>query len=268
MNWLLDGEANAGVSPLDRGLAYGDGVFRTLKVRVQQPVWWRDHYAKLAHDCAVLKLACPAPNVLLSEIQIVTQPFDNAVVKIVVTRGPGERGYAPPEPAAPTRIVMASALSDREHERHGIHVRWCSMRLARQAQLAGIKHLNRLENVLARQEWSDPDIAEGLLCDDTGAVIGGTRSNVFAMRASRLLTPDLSLSGIAGVTRDRVLRAAARHAIEIQVARLEPANIMDADEVFVSNSLVGLSPVAMLDQRQWRTTTWTEQFQQWIDETD
>lgn len=268
MNWLLNGVANAGVSPLDRGMAYGDGVFRTLKVRDRQPLWWRDHYAKLAHDCAALKLACPAPNVLLSEIHIVSQPLDSAVVKIVVTRGPGERGYAPPEPAAPTRIVMASALSDREHERHGIHVRWCSMRLARQAQLAGIKHLNRLENVLARQEWSDPDIAEGLLCDDTGAVIGGTRSNVFALRAGRLLTPDLSLSGIAGVTRDRVLRAATRHGIEIQVARLESANIMDADEVFLSNSIVGLSPVAVLDKRQWRTTAWTEQFQQWIDETD
>lgn len=268
MNWLIDGEANGCVSPLDRGLAYGDGVFRTLKVRNQQPVWWRDHYAKLAHDCAALKLACPEPNVLLGEIDSVTQQLNSAAVKIVITRGPGERGYAPPESASPTRIVMASALPDPAQARRGVHVRWCTLRLARQGQLAGVKHLNRLENVLARQEWSDPEIAEGLLCDDTGAVVGGTRSNVFVMQHGRLLTPDLSLCGIAGVTRDRVLRAATRHGIDIQVVRLEPANILDADEVFLSNSIVGLSPVTVLDNVQWRSTAWTEQFQQWIDETD
>ena len=268
MNWLINGEANGTLSPLDRGLAYGDGVFRTLKVRNQQPVWWQDHYAKLAHDCAALKLACPEANLLLSEIEIVTQSLHSAVAKIVVTRGLGARGYALPEPVSPTRIVMASALPDPVQAHSGVRVRWGSVRLARQAQLAGIKHLNRLENVLARQEWADPDIAEGLLCDDTGAVIGGTRSNVFTMRVGRLQTPDLSLSGVAGVTRDRILRAATRHGIEIQVARLEPANILDADEVFLSNSIVGLSPVAQLENRQWRTTAWTAQFQQWIDETD
>ena len=268
MSWLINGVANGTLSPLDRGLAYGDGVFRTLKVRDRQPVWWRDQYAKLAHDCAALTLACPDANLLLSEIETVTQQLNSAVVKIVITRGLGERGYAPPKHTAPTRIVMASTLPDQAQAHSGIRVRWCSLRLARQPKMAGIKHLNRLENILARQEWSDPDIAEGLLCDDTGAVIGGTRSNVFAMRAGRLLTPELSSSGIAGVTRDRVLRAAIRHDIEIQVARLEPANIVNADEVFLSNSIVGLLPVAELDNRLWRTTNWTAQFQQWIDETD
>ena len=268
MNWLINGEANGTLSPLDRGMAYGDGVFRTLKVRDQQPVWWRDQYPKLAHDCATLTLACPDANLLLSEIETVTKQLSSAVVKIVITRGLGERGYAPPKPAAPTRIVIATALPEQAQAVQGVRVRWCSLRLARQPQLAGIKHLNRLENVLARQEWSDPGIAEGLLCDDTGALIGGTRSNVFAMRAGCLLTPDLSLSGIAGVTRDRILRAAARHGIHTQVARLEPANILDADEVFLSNSILGLSPVAALDDRLWHATTWTEQFQQWLDETD
>lgn len=267
--WLINGEANTGLSPLDRGLAYGDGVFRTLQVRDHQPVWWTDHYAKLAHDCAALKLACPESDLLLSEIHTVTQQCTDAVVKIVITRGQGERGYAPPDPASPTRIVTATTLSDHSHQgRHGIRARWCTLRLARQARLAGVKHLNRLENVLARQEWTDPDIDEGLLCDDTGAVISGTRSNVFAMRGGRLLTPDVSQSGIAGVTRGRVLRAAQMHGIDVQVARLEPANILDADEVFLSNSIVGLWRIAALDKVQWHTAAWTEQFQQWIYETD
>lgn len=266
--WLINGEANGALSPLDRGLAYGDGVFRTLKVSHHEPIWWKDHYAKLAHDCAALRLACPEADLLLNEIGIVTASCNDAVIKIILTRGPGARGYAPPDPASPTRIVMATPLPEAHDIKAGIQVRWCSLRLARQAQLAGIKHLNRLENVLARQEWTDPNITEGLLCDDTGAVIGGTRSNLFVMRNGRLWTPDLSFSGITGVTRARILRAAKLRGIEIQVGRLETANILDADEVFLSNSIVGLWRIAGLDNVQWRSAEWTEQFQQWIYETD
>lgn len=266
--WLINGEANGALSPLDRGLAYGDGVFRTLKVRHRKPVWWTDHYAKLVHDCAALGLACPESDLLLNEIDIVTASCDDAVIKIVLTRGLGARGYAAPDPASPTRIVMGMPLPEAHDIKAGIQVRWCSLRLARQAQLAGVKHLNRLENVLARQEWTNPTITEGLLCDDTGAVIGGTRSNLFVIRNGRLWTPDLSLSGVAGVTRARILRVAKLRGIEVQVGRLETANILDADEVFLSNSIVGLGRVALLDNVQWRSAEWTEQFQQWIYETD
>ena len=266
--WLINGEANGGVSPLDRGLGYGDGVFRTLKILNRTPVWWIDHYAKLTHNCAALKLACPESDLLLNEIRTVTQGLGDAAVKIIITRGPGARGYAAPNPASPTRIVIAAPLPETHDIQIGIQVRWCNLQIARQAQLAGIKHLNRLENVLARQEWSDPNIVEGLLCDDTGAVIGGTRSNLFAMRGGCLWTPDLSLSGIAGVTRARILRAAKSHGIEVQVARLEPAKILDADEVFLSNSIAGLWRVAALDKVQWPSATWTQRFRQWIDETD
>lgn len=267
MSWLINGEINGTLSPHDRGLAYGDGVFRTLKVRDRRPVWWPDHYAKLGHDCAALQLKCPSEKILLDDIARVTQAQHDGVIKIIITRGEGARGYAPPQRAAPTRIVISSSMPELLTG-SGVRVRWCSLRLARQSQLGGVKHLNRLENVLARAEWSDPAIAEGLLCDDTGAVIGGTRSNIFVMHGERLLTPDVSLSGVAGVTRDRVLRAAARHRIDTQVARLEPANILDADEVFLSNSVRGLTAVAQLEHTPWGATKWSEQFQQWIDETD
>lgn len=266
--WLVNGEANGSVSPLDRGLAYGDGVFRTLKVHDQNPVWWADHFAKLAHDCAALNLTCPDINLLLNEIRRVTQTYRDAVVKILITRGPGERGYVVPHSVSPTRIVIADALLKAQDVQTGIRVCWCKLQLARQAQLAGVKHLNRLENVLARQEWSDPTITEGLLCDDTGAVIGGTRSNLFVIRNGVLWTPDLTLSGVAGVTRERVLRLAKLHGIEVQVGRLDADNILTADEIFLSNSLVGLWQVAVLDKVQWQSTTWTQQFRQWIDETD
>ncbi|MHB8915626.1 MAG: aminodeoxychorismate lyase [Thiobacillus sp.] len=268
MNWLMNGEVNATLSPLDRGLAYGDGVFRTLKVLRGEPVWWADHYVRLAQDCAALKLVCPDADLLRNEIHAVTATCKDAVVKIILTRGPGARGYAVPDSVAPTRIVIATPLPNELDIQTGIRARWCTLKLARQPQLAGIKHLNRLENVLARQEWSSPDIIEGLLCDDTGAVIGGTRSNLFAIAEGRLYTPDLTHSGVAGVTRTRILRAAQLHGIKVQVGRLECPDILNADEVFLSNSIAGLWRIARLDTMQWHSATWSKRFLQWMNEAD
>ena len=266
---LVNGRRSHVVSALDRGLAYGDGVFRTLKIHQNKPVWWADHYAKLAHDCRALELACPDPNLLRFEVEAVTRELAEGAVKIIVTRGEGARGYALSNPVSPTRIVMASTLpAHPQQATGGVNVRWCNLRLARQPQLAGIKHLNRLENVLARNEWRDPDIAEGLLCDDTGAVIGGTMSNLFIIREGRLHTPDLTQTGVDGVARLRILRAAALYGIDVRIRRLESEEILAADEVFLSNSIIGVWRVARLDDRQWKPAGWTEQFKHWIDETD
>lgn len=266
--WLINGQADPGISPLDRGLSYGDGVFRTLKARAGEPIWWADHYATLARDCAALALACPEQKMLLNEVQTVAQGADR-VIKITLTRGEGARGYRPLDLVSPTRIVAAAPLPDyAQQAAHGIRVRWCRLRLARQAELAGIKHLNRLQNVLARMEWNDPTIAEGLLCDDTCAVIGGTMTSLFVVRGNELLTPDLSLSGVNGVIRSRVLRVARLHRVKWRICRLETADILAADEVFLGNSIAGLWRIVRLEDRQWTASGWTEQFNRWIHETD
>lgn len=266
--WLVNGQVDAGISPLDRGLSYGDGVFRTLKTRAGEPIWWSDHYATLARDCAALALTCPEQKMLLNEVQTVAQGADR-VIKITLTRGEGARGYRPPDLVSPTRIVAAAPLPDyAQQAASGVSVRWCRLRLARQAELAGIKHLNRLQNLLARMEWGDPTLAEGLLCDDTGAVIGGTMTSLFVVRGNELLTPDLSLSGVDGVTRSRVLRAARVHGVQWRICRLEAADILAADEVFLGNSIAALWRIVRLEDRQWTASGWTEQFNHWIHETD
>ncbi|MHB0981908.1 MAG: aminodeoxychorismate lyase, partial [Thiobacillus sp.] len=228
---LVNGLPAETVNVLDRGLAYGDGVFRTLRTRAGQPLWWRDQYAKLAADCAALALACPDEAGLRAEICRVAAAGEG-VAKIMLTRGTGARGYAPPQDPACTRIVLSAALPPHAQPDSpaDIMARWCSLRLARQPRLAGIKHLNRLENVLARAEWDDPEIFEGLLCDDSGAVIGGVASNLLIAKAGELFTPDLSQSGVAGVARARLLRALARRGIPAHIACLSPAAILAADE--------------------------------------
>jgi 4-amino-4-deoxychorismate lyase len=264
---LVNGHPAETVNVLDRGLAYGDGVFRTLRTQAGQPLWWRDHYAKLAADCAALLLACPDEAGLRDEVCQVAEAGEG-VVKIVLTRGAGARGYAPPQDQACTRIVLPAPLPAyaQADSPADIAARWCTLRLARQPRLAGIKHLNRLENVLARAEWDDPAIFEGLLCDDTGAVIGGVMSNLLIVKAGELFTPDLSQCGVAGVARARLLRAVAHRGTPVHIGRLLPDAILAADEVMICNSVIGVRRLARLDDRIWPVTGWAETLKTALDE--
>ena len=255
---LVNGQPADSVDARDRGLAYGDGVFRTLRTHDGRPSWWHDHYAKLAADCAALQLACPDEAVLRAEVCRVAEAGEG-VVKIIVTRGVGARGYALPAEQNATRVVSSSSLPPYAEATatDDIAARWCTLQLSRQPRLAGVKHLNRLENVLARAEWDDPAIFEGLLCDDSGAVIGGVMSNLLIAKAGELFTPDLSQSGVAGVARARLLRALERRGIPAHIARLSPEAILAADEVMICNSIIGVRRVARLDDVTWMPAGWT-----------
>jgi 4-amino-4-deoxychorismate lyase len=255
---LVNGEAVAVVDALDRGLAYGDGVFRTLRTHDRWPVWWGDHFAKLVADCTALNLACPAEALLHDEVCQVSEA-GQGIIKILVTRGAGVRGYAPPVGQRGNRVVLSAPMPPHAQTgmADGIVARWCTLRLARQPRLAGIKHLNRLENVLARAEWDDPAIFEGLLCDDRGEVIGGVMSNVFWAKEGTLYTPELSECGVAGVTRARLLRAAARRNIPIRIGHWLPDAILAADEVMICNSVIGVRRITKLDDRTWLPAGWT-----------
>lgn len=255
---LVNGRPVAVVDAQDRGLAYGDGVFRTLRTRAGQPVWWADHYGKLAADCQALGLQCPDAQCLRDEVGQVAEAGEG-VVKIMVTGGAATRGYARPAGLAGSRIVIGMPLPPHAlpEAPADIQARWCALRLARQPRLAGIKHLNRLEHVLARAEWDDPDLFEGLLCDDRGRVVSGVMSNLFWARGGELFTPDLSECGVAGVARARLLRAAARLGIRIHIGHWLPDAILAANEVMICNSVIGLRRVGRLDAVSWPPAGWT-----------
>lgn len=256
---LVNGEATDCIDARDRGLAYGDGVFRTLRTRGGEPLWWRDHYAKLAADCMALGIDCPDAVALRDEIGQVAEAGEG-VAKIVVTRGVGARGYALPSGQPVTRIVSSAQLPPhaRADAPLDVAVRWCSLRLGRQPRLAGIKHLNRLENVLARAEWDDPAIFEGILCDDEGMLVSGVMSNLFWAKDGALFTPDVSQCGVAGVARARLLRVAERRGIPVRSGRFPSAAILAADEVMLCNSVVGVRRVIRLDDTTWTPAGWTD----------
>lgn len=264
---LVNGVMGGSLPAADRGLAYGDGVFRTLRVHAGEPQWWADHYAKLAGDAGALGLVCPQEDVLHDDVGRLADGRDG-VAKLILTRGCGERGYQPPAHPASTRIASFQAGSVEAGGVADIVVRWCSLRLGRQPRLAGIKHLNRLENVLARAEWSDPTIDEGLLCDDTGAVVSGVSGNLFIVHGDVLLTPDLGQCGVAGVARERILRVARARGAAVQVTRISPQMLLDADAVVLCNSIRGVRRVARLENRSWAPGAWPRRLSTWLHEVD
>ncbi len=267
---LVDGLPTNAVPADDRGFSYGDGVFRTLPMHKGYAKWWPHQYAKLAADCSALSITPPAESELRLDIQAIAAQLPDCALRITVTRGSGGRGYAAPEYPQSRRVVSANPLP--EYPAHwpeqGVKVRICELRLAGQPRLAGIKHLNRLENVLARAEWSDPAIAEGLLLDEAGNVIEGTRCNVFIVEDGTLVTPDLSRCGVAGLTRDLVIAAAERHGQRCRIEAISRQRLEAATEILLINSLVGVWPVAALQQRRWSNFKIAPLVRKWLDAFD
>lgn len=264
---LVNGEPADSIPADDRGFTYGDGVFRTLAMRAGAVPLWSRHYAKLAADCRALAIEPPPEAVLRADVRLVAGRMPDCALRITVTRGSGGRGYALPVPAMSRRVVAASALPEypAEYAIRGVTVRYCTLRLAAQPQLAGIKHLNRLENVLARAEWDDPAIAEGLLCDVEGSVIEGTRCNLFLAERGALVTPDLSRCGVAGVTRDAIIELAAGNDMPCRIESISRERLEAADEVMLVNSLIGVWPVARLQGRSRARFDTAVRVRQWLD---
>jgi 4-amino-4-deoxychorismate lyase len=263
---LVNGHETGVVDARDRGLAYGDGVFRTFPLRGGRAVLWPRQYAKLAHDAAALAIRAPVAEILEHDLATIAARHADGAVRITLTRGVSARGYAPPEDIDVTRIVSWSgfAANPALDPKHGVRVRWCNLRLAIQPALAGIKHLNRLENVLARAEWRDPDVAEGLLCDSAGSVIGGTMSNLFLLRGGVLTTPALNGCGIAGVTRDVVIERARSEGVAVRIAPVSVPEVHAADALFLVNSLIGVWPVAALEGSAWQPSPFAATLENWI----
>ncbi len=225
----------------DRGAAYGDGLFETVLLQNGEPQLWETHLARLARGCEVLAIPLPARAALEQPLAAAGQGLQ--VLKLMLTRGSGGRGYQPPGTPDPRlRWRLSPFAPTREHWTSGVRIRHCALRLGIQPALAGLKHLNRLENVLARAEWSTPEVAEGVLCDAEGRLVEATSMNLFWQRHGRLETPRLDRCGVAGTLRDALRQRVSLHEVE-----RGPEVLEEAEAVWLGNSVQGLWPVARLD---------------------
>jgi len=249
---LIDGVETDRLSVFDRGLQYADGLFETIAVRHGGPCLWREHLDRLSRGADRLGIPTVQPDLLLRECRRLIRGLSAGVLKVILTRGSAGRGYCPPEDPRPRRILILYPWPDYPSAwwEQGVAVTLCRTPLGENPVLAGLKHLNRLEQVLARSEWRDPQTAEGLMQDGRGRVIGGTMSNLFLVAGGRLLTPRLDTCGVAGTVRGLVMRVASAFGIEVLERDMARTDLIVADGLFLTNALIGVWPVRRLEAQK------------------
>jgi len=252
MRVLVNGRPSECVDVRDRGFQYGDGVFTTLRVSGGKAMLWSRHLGRLADACSRLGIRYPGDEALAADLRLLGSEAAEGVIKIQITRGIGGRGYRPVADGEPTRVVSLHPAPEfpRAYYRSGVSVTRCRTPLGINTALAGIKHTNRLEQVLGRGEWTD-EFQEGLMCDTEGFLVEGTMSNVFLVKAGRLETPLIDRCGVNGVMRRLVLEIARSQGVEVHERRVRLEELASADEVFLTNCVIGIWPVARLADRSY-----------------
>ena len=260
---LVEGVISDRILAADRGLQYGDGLFETMAILHGQPRFWQAHMDRLAAGCEQLDLPATPQAVLLREVQTVSAGHQTCVVKIIITRGTSGRGYAPAVSVKTNRIVCSYAwpVDPGNLVETGIRTRICKLRLGLQPALAGLKHLNRLEQVIARAEWTDKAIHEGILLDFEDHVISAISSNIFLVSGDNLLTPRMDRCGVRGVMRAHILKAFESRC---QQRRITLDMLPEADEVFVCNAVRGIFPVTRIDHWEYSIGPVTREVQKWL----
>jgi 4-amino-4-deoxychorismate lyase len=260
---LVDGEISDRVSAADRGLQFGDGLYENIAVFGGLPRFWQGHIDRLNAGFERLEIPAIPQSILLRELKTVSAGQAKCIVKIIVTRGGQGSGYAPGSPAQPNRIVCSEAWPFQEPDPalFGIRARICDLRLAIQPELGGLGHLNRLERVLARAEWEDSSIPEGILLDREDHVVSAISSNIFLVFSGRLLTPRLDRCGVRGVMRGAILSAFRERC---EQRRLMLDMLPDAQEIFLCNSIQGIIPVTRIDHWEYEIGPVTRDVQAWL----
>ena len=251
---VCDDSASTTVPADDRGLAYGDGLFETLACAQGQVLALEAHLDRLYRGCSALNFAAPHRQQLRDAVMAAVRGPEAGVIKMILTRGSGGRGYTPPlVPEARLRVSWHSWPRGISTQRNtGVHAVRLTTRLGHNPALAGLKHLNRLDQVLAARELSDRAPAEeGIVCDHAGHPICGVMSNLFLVRGGSLVTPRLNGCGVAGIVRESLLaQSAAGSFPSITVRAISNQELDEADEVFLTNSIRGVRAVRCLDSHE------------------
>ncbi len=256
---IINGVEADQISSFDRGLSYGDGVFETIAVKQGEIQYWDDHLQRLQQGCKALNLQGLDISLLKKEVDQLIDSELACIIKIIITRGLGERGYKPTKKPL-TRIVQKFSWPEfpKSFQETGVEVTQCEFRLSSQSKLSKIKHLNRLEQVLARSEWED-EYQEGLVCDNDDNVIEATSANVFFQVENKLITPDVSQCGVEGVMRKKIIEHCQSNNIDIEIREFKLAEISSIQSMLICNSTIGIWPVAVYCGRELSKTAIIDQ---------
>lgn len=265
---LVNGESKEHIDISDRGFQYGDGLFETIKVRDGVAVFLKRHLERLNSGCERLHIPYPGADSLALEASNLCRrsTSNRAVLKIIVTRGSGGRGYRQPDVIQPTRVLSLHPYPDypESYREQGIVARFCNTRLGLNPALAGIKHLNRLEQVMARAEWNDTSIQEGLMLDVNDRVIEGTMTNLFYIKNNCLYTAALTHSGVAGIMRRIIMDISTEHDLAVIEHEFSIDELLSAEEIFVCNSVIGIWPIRQIETAHFAVGPVTQSIQSWL----
>jgi len=271
VRYCVNGKLVSGIAPTNRGFAYGDGIFRTMRLLNGELLDWPLHYQTLVADCSKIQIVCPSAELLMQEFKYfmasaLEAEQSSGIIKIIITRGDGARGYAPPAICEPTRVFVHSALPEYSAEIYsaGVALYTCQTRLASQPLLAGIKHLNRLENVLARAELKDPRFFDGILRDYDDHVIEAVSGNLFISKGGLVMTPALDRCGVAGVMRQKILDWYKTQGNTVVSTNLFMENLLTADAVVIANSVYGVLQVTQIDQQAIASNDWAKELRAYL----
>ena len=259
---LVNGLWTMYVAADDRGLNFGDGLFETIAVHNSQMLFWDAHWSRLQQGCECLAINCPDESIVLDDIKRVIGDQPEGVLKLVITRGRSRQGYRFAPDHVTTRVVRYLPWPGQVEEinNQGIAVKYSRHRLGMSA-FAGIKHLNRIEQIMAGAELHKTNFAEVICCDENDNIIECSSANIFMVRDNRLYTPRLDRHGIRGVMRDRVLMYAQQHEIPTSETTISKNMLHTADEVFITNSIIGIRPVVQIENTRFATGRLTRQWQ-------
>ncbi len=246
----INGRIDSSIDTLDRGLAYGDGLFETMLLYQSTLPYWDEHNERLLKDSSRLKIKIDQ-NLLdqyVSHLIDLAKARDipDGLIKIIVTRGVAGRGYQPTLNVSPTVIVMLfpMPLIPESFYEKGVDVFICKHRLPHNPILSGIKHLNKLDYVMASLEWDPIEYQEALLFDVENNLVEATSRNVFIVKNDEIFSPSLKKSGVEGVAKKILNNFVLKNmSTPLKEMDIDLAFLLSADEVFLLNSVTGIWPV-------------------------
>ena len=239
---LINGAKQSKISIFNRNSQFGDGLFETCLVENKKILFWKNHFARLNRGCEQLKISRVDESVWLSDVKKALSlcSYDRCVVKLILSRGESLRGYGFKDDIKPVRAVIVSELQKATFN-HSFSLEYCQSGYDSNPKLAGIKHCNRLEQVLARAGLKSD---EGIMLDENHNVISVTQGNIYAIHDNILTTPKLDKCGVEGTRRAVILDLAKLLGIKVKVDTLSIKELDQADEVFISNSIIGIQSIS------------------------
>ena len=249
----VNGKISKTIDVQDRSVQYGDGVFETIAVKEKSLEFWKEHYQRLNKGCKILKIRCPSEIFLKKEINkfLKETKKKKLVLKIIISRGVGGRGYNPPRNTKPTRIlgIYDWPSYPQINFTKGIQMDICKTRISVQPTLSEIKHLNRLEQIIARLEWQSKAISESIMLDSNNNVIEGTMSNFFGVKKNVFYTSTTKSAGVEGIMRRIILKLLKKNKKKYIIKKITLKEFLKFDEIFMCNSIFGIWPVIKISKK-------------------